>query len=610
MALPSNVIINIPILAMILADAPLDKDKSFFEVEILTMTEQGTITIGVADKDFEVGQQLGSVNHSFGFRVADGSVHTSTEMKYNKNAISCVGDKIGCGLEFSDSKQSLIYFTLNGKRVFQFSFVDTTTPVFPCITMMTPKEEVRLLQDLPWRSGNPEADNHASLKLCRETGQLSFRSTKEGGRVSTLLANNHFSKQFAYFEIEILALGPKDEISIGGVSENYSLRKLPGHRPRSLGFFGQVGGIFSGTEVKRDEAPKCSVGDKMGCGIDHRDGRKRFLYFTHNSKSFMEAELNDNCPANLFPAIGLQSHGSTISVCLLDSSRWGSADDDVNDKPTQVDMTSQVVSEPGVMVVDKETARASFTAPVGVTSDAFVIASKPLSPDVPYFEIEILYGSVLTIGLVPSDVKLAVHPGWSNDSIGYNADSGQVYTDGQVADNDVKSKCTYGDRMGCGIKWETTEGKQFVYVTKNGMKICELPFGDGNDKLFPAVGMRSAGQVLAVRLLDRRLWSCDVVETCKSESNSGMMTQMFERELIECPICRDVFSDPRILPCSVHTFCSACLEKYIEQHHGKKSVPCPICQRPFVVPSGGVSELPSNSLIARLLEIHSKLTTN
>lgn len=53
----------------------------------------------------------------------------------------------------------------------------------------------------------------------------------------------------------------------------------------------------------------------------------------------MEAELNDHCPANLYPAIGMRSRGATVCVCLLECSRWGSADDDVGNKLTQVSLT-------------------------------------------------------------------------------------------------------------------------------------------------------------------------------------------------------------------------------------------------------------------------------
>lgn len=42
---------------------------------------------------------------------------------------------------------------------------------------------------------------------------------------------------------------------------------------------------------------------------------------------FMEAELNDNCPAQLYPAIGMRVCGSgTVSVCILDPANWNSPD--------------------------------------------------------------------------------------------------------------------------------------------------------------------------------------------------------------------------------------------------------------------------------------------
>jgi len=51
----------------------------------------------------------------------------------------------------------------------------------------------------------------------------------------------------------------------------------------------------------------------------------------------MEAELNENCPAQLYPAIGIRAHGSgTVSVCIMDPSNWNSPDDDSAGKLAQV----------------------------------------------------------------------------------------------------------------------------------------------------------------------------------------------------------------------------------------------------------------------------------
>jgi len=51
----------------------------------------------------------------------------------------------------------------------------------------------------------------------------------------------------------------------------------------------------------------------------------------------MEAELNENCPAHLYPAIGIRAHGSgTVSVCIMDPSNWNSQDEDAAGKHAQV----------------------------------------------------------------------------------------------------------------------------------------------------------------------------------------------------------------------------------------------------------------------------------
>lgn len=83
--------------------------------------------------------------------------------------------------------------------------------------------------------------------------------------------------------------------------------------------------------------------------------------------------------------------------------------------------------------------------------------------------------------------------------------------------------------------------------------------------------------------------------------------QLVDRELIECPICRDVLTDPRILPCSIHTFCAACLNAYLAQQSSRRTSSCPVCRTTFQLPPGGVSDLPVNSIVTRLLDIRSKL---
>ncbi|CAF1196916.1 unnamed protein product [Rotaria sordida] len=65
-------------------------------------------------------------------------------------------------------------------------------------------------------------------------------------------------------------------------------------------------------------------------------------------------------------------------------------------------------------------------------------------------------------------------------------------------------------------------------------------------------------------------------------------------ETLTCPICMDLFDDPRLLPCS-HTFCYKCLYSIINNNHS--FVICPICRSHFI---GQI--LPINRIVLSLVE--------
>ena len=65
-----------------------------------------------------------------------------------------------------------------------------------------------------------------------------------------------------------------------------------------------------------------------------------------------------------------------------------------------------------------------------------------------------------------------------------------------------------------------------------------------------------------------------------------------------CPICLDVLTDPRLLPC-LHTACRACIDRMVATAaRGDRQVRCPICRSPCPVPNTGASELPENTISA------------
>jgi|SRR6218665_1798758 len=74
--------------------------------------------------------------------------------------------------------------------------------------------------------------------------------------------------------------------------------------------------------------------------------------------------------------------------------------------------------------------------------------------------------------------------------------------------------------------------------------------------------------------------------------------------ITQCLLCEQEFTNPRVLNC-VHTFCLRCLSEYSERERKQpgQRLPCPICRKDFVIPDGGIRDLPKNVFMEHLLEI-------
>ena len=63
-------------------------------------------------------------------------------------------------------------------------------------------------------------------------------------------------------------------------------------------------------------------------------------------------------------------------------------------------------------------------------------------------------------------------------------------------------------------------------------------------------------------------------------------------EQLTCPVCLDLYKNPKILPCH-HTFCQDCVGPCPrELREGKYFLKCPTCSKPAQIPDGGVPAFP------------------
>jgi len=72
-----------------------------------------------------------------------------------------------------------------------------------------------------------------------------------------------------------------------------------------------------------------------------------------------------------------------------------------------------------------------------------------------------------------------------------------------------------------------------------------------------------------------------------------------ETVTLHCPICRELFDDPRILPRCGHTFCLSCI-RLLTRRNIENNRTCPECRTPFQLPRHRADNLPRNIIASQL----------
>lgn len=124
---------------------------------------------------------------------------------------------------------------------------------------------------------------------------------------------------------------------------------------------------------------------------------------------------------------------------------------------------------------------------------------EPINPILNYFEYQIVSRGVkcaIGLGLGDQSYPLDRMPGWNRNGIGYHADDGRLFHQDGYG-KQFGPTCTEGDRMGCGVDFDSDVGYGYceVFFTKNGVEIgtpvrikCPV-YG-----LYPIFGLHSRGE--------------------------------------------------------------------------------------------------------------------
>ena len=87
-----------------------------------------------------------------------------------------------------------------------------------------------------------------------------------------------------------------------------------------------------------------------------------------------------------------------------------------------------------------------------------------------------------------------------------------------------------------------------------------------------------------------------------SSSSPGLLKL---EEQLTCPVCLDLYTNPKTLPC-LHSFCEACIERFPQDKEGETYyLSCPTCRHCTELPGGGAGAFPIAFTLNNLKEIYS-----
>ena len=89
-----------------------------------------------------------------------------------------------------------------------------------------------------------------------------------------------------------------------------------------------------------------------------------------------------------------------------------------------------------------------------------------------------------------------------------------------------------------------------------------------------------------------------------SSSSPGLLKL---EEQLTCPVCLDLYTNPKTLPC-LHSFCEACIKRFPQDKKGETYyLSCPTCRHRTELPGGRAGAFPVAFTLNNLKEVHSLL---
>ena len=492
------------------ASSPLIPSHSYFEVEIIKRDPKKSIAVGLASRQYNTSHWVGLKPESIAYHCDDGKLYKANTMGMTFGAKLFEGDVIGCGIQFSSESASLlpgnrleVYYTINGHRLPKTELM--TIPnggLFPTICLESFSETVCVYLRPERPLGLNRLGKMWSRGYCiSQTGHILQHSfqVKSQKYISSFpegfcQGSKPLTQIHSYFEIEILSLGEKSNLSIGiAPLQPMDSRKIV--TPSVM--FTAAGQVVSFDGSRTTVTPtrqKVEVGDRIGCRFKIAD-KYMNVEFSRNGIKVIFANIPAGiCNQALHPTLVFTTPEDSV-VPLLSSIPSPS-----NLPVQQVGwLRSERLRIKGC-IIEYNGLGPEVSRSVGV-----VQTNQPLTLRYPYFEIELLntgQSCMIGIGAAALDYPLSKQPGWLPGSIGHHGDDGRLFCESGYGFG-FGSPWKQNDIIGLGVRpyggRDVLPGTDVqVFVTHNGREIGHMTYGVPPSGLFPTIGFHSKGEKVKI----------------------------------------------------------------------------------------------------------------
>lgn len=496
------------------AREPFASERPYFEIEIVGVGGWSQIQAGAAAM---IPHGCISLDVDFMLYSCAGQLVTKKGPQRSTNGTQkCgLGDRLGCAVFFDKGHPSAIEFYLNNMKVLHLDLLDRWQQhvLYPTIVLTHPGDAVIPALYLPL----PKWDRSSLIGWLRSE-RVKLRGNiveyTGSGVTTTDVGVAQVSQPLqldsdSYYEIEIIDPGVKCTIAIGAAPADYPLNSQPGWIKNSIAYHGDDGQVFQANGFGSPFGPRWNPRDVIGLGIRSASestscdtGSEVQVYFTRNGDEL--GHVTVTIPTSgLFPTVGLHSSREKIKINH-------SATNPCNQEPTRLawrvlcglKISPSPIRDGSHILEYQNNGRKTPTPGIKI---GLGIANEPFSESMQYFEVHILsFGHLraIAVGAVPKDYSIEHAPGWSENSVGYHTDNGELYHSsgrGKVFGPVPRE----GDTVGCGVSLIPNNTKNCViFFTYNGMEVGRVRTALPEGGLYPAVAPTSKKDKVSVMFME------------------------------------------------------------------------------------------------------------